>query len=83
MNWDDAQEACSSYNNDAHLVFIESDAENEFVIDLIDRELNATGLSSDVWLGITYDHQTDHSHTQVYIDNLDTKDHQQLLFNLK
>lgn len=29
------------------------------------------------------DMDVDHSHTQVYIDNLDTKDHQQLLFNLK
>ncbi|KAJ8019713.1 Snaclec coagulation factor IX/factor X-binding protein subunit B [Holothuria leucospilota] len=53
--WEDAKSECFSHNSDAHLVFIESDTENDFVIHLIQSGLNATDGSSDVWLGLTYD----------------------------
>lgn len=58
MNWDSAKDDCYSYNTGAHLVFIESDAENEEVICSIGRVVTGCDLSGDVWLGITYDKQT-------------------------
>ncbi|KAJ8018279.1 Perlucin-like protein [Holothuria leucospilota] len=50
-NWTDAKHECCSY--DAHLVFIESDAENSFIIDLLEREFNSSSRQSGVWLGLT------------------------------
>lgn len=54
MTWENAKCHCYSYDNLAHLVFIESDRENEFVLTLINRKLIAASME-DVWMGLVRD----------------------------
>lgn len=50
MKWQDAMDECDLV--DAHLIFIESDDENLFIINLMKKELSRGDTQSDVWLGL-------------------------------